>query len=318
MHGSRERALAIASIAAICVIWGTTFLAIRVGIETMPTLYLTGLRFTIGGAILLGIAMIAGQPLPRRAAQWGSEVLTGVLLVPLANASVVWAEHHISSGLAALLAATLPLWMALLERFLIRGESLTPARIAGLLVGFCGVAVVVAPAIARPSAGAGLLLGVLGMQFYAITWNLGTLRAKYRPSGVASSVAPALQMLLGGVVTLTAASAAGPWRWSYVTMRSGLALAYLAVFGSVIAFSAYHYALRVMPPGKLTLFAYAQPAVAAVAGAVLLHERVTIPILAGMLLILGGVALTRRERGAAQQLTTGDQRLTTPRHRSVA
>jgi drug/metabolite transporter (DMT)-like permease len=131
------------------------------------------------------------------------------------------------------------------------------------------------------------------MQFYALTWNLGTLRAKYRPSGVPSAVAPALQMLLGGLVTLIAAAIVGPWHCSYVTIRSGMALAYLTLFGSVIAFSAYHYALRVMPPGRLTLFAYVQPAVAAIAGALVLHERITLPMLAGMLLILGGVTLAR-------------------------
>lgn len=285
---------ALLSLAAISLIWGTTFLAIRVAIETIPTLYLTGLRFTIGGVILLGIAVLRGQLLPRRPSQWASEALTGILLVSLANASVVWAEHFISSGLAALLAAMLPLWMALLERILIGSECLTPARIAGLIVGFCGVAAVVAPAIAKPSTGRGLILGTLGMQFYTLTWNLGTLRAKYRPSGAAPSVAPALQMLLGGLVTLAAAAIVGPWRWSYLTMRSGLALAYLALFGSVIAFSAYHYALRVLPPGKLILFAYAQPAVAAIAGAVVLHERIPMPMLAGMVLILGGVWLARR------------------------
>jgi len=292
----RERALTIVSFAAICLIWGTTFLGIRVAIETMPTLYLTGLRFTIAGAILLVIAVLRGQPLPGHASQWGHEALTGILLVPLANGSVVWAEHYIPSGLAALLAATLPLWMALLERFLIRSERLTPGRIAGLIVGFCGVAAVVAPAIAKPSTGGGLILGTLAMQFYTLTWNLGTLRAKYQPSGVPAAVAPALQILLGGLVTLIAAAFVGPWHWSYVTMRSGLSLAYLTLFGSVIAFSAYHYALRVMPPGKLTLFAYVQPAVAAIAGALVLQERITIPMLVGMLLILAGVSLARRNR----------------------
>jgi drug/metabolite transporter (DMT)-like permease len=295
----RERALAIASLAAISIIWGTTFLAIRVAIETMPTLYVTGLRFAIAGAILLVIGVLRGQPLPRRASQWGSEALTGILLVTLANGSVVWAEHFISSGLAALLAATLPLWMALLERFLIRSELLTPGRIAGLIVGFCGVAAVVAPAIAKPSTARGLILGTLAMQFYALTWNLGTLRAKYRPSGVPPAVAPALQMLLGGLITLVAAAIVGPWHWSYLTMRSGLSLGYLTLFGSVIAFSAYHYALRVMSPGKLTLFAYVQPAVAAVAGALVLHERITVPMLAGMLLILGGLSLARRSPARA-------------------
>jgi len=288
----RERALIIVSFVAICLIWGTTFLAIRVAIETMPTLYLTGLRFTIAGAILLAINVLRGQPLPRHASQWRHEAITGILLVPLANASVVWAEHYISSGLAALLAATLPLWMAILDR----SEHLTPSRIGGLIAGFCGVAVVVAPAIVTPSTGTGLILGTLAMQFYTLTWNLGTLRGKYRPSGVAPSVAPALQMLQGGLVTLIAAAMFEPWHWSYLTMRTGAALCYLSLFGSVIAFSAYYYLLRAISPGKVTLYAYFQPAVAATAGALVLHERITIPMLAGMLLILGGVALARRSR----------------------
>lgn len=280
----------VLSLTAICIIWGTTFLAIRIGIETMPTLWLTGLRFTIGGFILLIIAMLRGHALPRRASQWIHEAITGILLVPLANAAVVYAEHSISSGLAALLAAMLPLWMALLERILIRSEPLGTMRIAGLITGFCGVFVVVAPAIATPS-----LLGVLAMQFYTIVWNLGTLRVKYRPSGLPPALSPALQMLLGGLVTLLAARILAPWHAAYLTPRTTLALGYLAIFGSVIAFSAYHYALRVIPPGKLTLFAYAQPAVAAIAGAAILHERITMPMLAGMVLILGGVTLARHD-----------------------
>src|SRR5262245_46983200 len=146
-----ERTLAAISVAAICLIWGTTFLAIRVAIETMPTLYLTGLRFTIGGVILLAIALLRGDAVPLRARVWVNEAITGVLLVLLANAAVVWAEHFISSGLAALLAATQPLWMAMLERIVIGSERLAPVRIAGLIVGFCGVAAVVSPAIAAPS-----------------------------------------------------------------------------------------------------------------------------------------------------------------------
>jgi drug/metabolite transporter (DMT)-like permease len=290
----RERLLGFAAFVAICAIWGTTFLAIRVGIETIPTLYLTGLRFTVAGVILLAVAALRGQPMPRRLAQWGHEAVTGILLFALANGAVVWAEHSITSGLAALLAATLPLWMALLERLLGRGNRLTPGRVAGLIAGFGGVAAVVSPALAAPRSETGLIVGVLAMQFYTVTWNLGTLRAKYRPSGLPSAVAPALQMLLGGGVTLAAGAATTPWQWSYLTPRSGAALAYLTLFGSVIAFSAYHYALRTVSPGRLTLFAYFQPAVAALAGALVLDEPITVRMLVGMLLILGGVTVARR------------------------
>lgn len=293
-----SRSLAAAAFAAICAIWGTTFLAIRVAIETIPTLYLTGIRFTAAGGILLAVAALRGQTIPglRRASLWAHEAVTGVLLFSLANGAVVWAEHSITSGLAALLAATVPLWMAVLERlgrFGGRGDGWSSRRVAGLILGFLGVAAVVSPAVGSPGHGAGLVAGVLAMQFYAVTWNLGTLCAKYRPSGLPTAVAPALQMLTGGLLTLIAGALTTPWRWSYVTVSSGLALAYLTVFGSVIAFSAYHYALGVISPGRLSLYAYAQPAVAAVAGAVVLHEPVTIPMLAGMVLILGGVTLAR-------------------------
>jgi drug/metabolite transporter (DMT)-like permease len=293
-----ERALANACFAAMGIIWGTTFLAIRVAIETIPTLYLTGMRFTIAGTILLGIALARGNPLPLRASQWGHESLTGALLFTFATASVAFAEHYITSGLAALLAAMLPLWMAVLER----REPFTTTRIAGLVAGFCGVAAVVAPAIAKPSTGTGLVIGTLAMQFYTIAWNLGTLRAKYKPSGVAPGLAPAMQMLTGGVITLVAAILIEPW--PRITAKSAIALSYLALFGSVIAFSAYTYALRVIPPGRLTLFAYIQPAVAAIAGAIVLHERITIPMLLGMLFILSGVTLARRTRTPSAQAAT--------------
>jgi len=289
-----ESLLIFAALVAISAIWGTTFLAIRVAVETIPTLYLTGLRFTSAGVILLAIAALRGQPMPRRTSQWGHEAVTGILLFSIANGAVVWAEHYIASSLAALLAATLPLWMALLERFGKSSKHFTSRPIAGLIVGFCGVAAVVSPALAAPKAETGLILGVLAMQLYTVTWNLGTLRAKYRPSGLPSTVAPALQMLLGGALTLVAGAVTTPWQWSYLTLRSGLALAYLSLFGSVIAFSAYHYALLVVSPGRLTLFAYAQPAVAAIAGALVLQEPITIPMFVGMLLILGGVTLARR------------------------
>lgn len=299
----REHALAIVCFASICLIWGTTFLAIRVAIETIPTLWVTGLRFTIADVILLVIAVARGHPLPRRATQWGHEALTGVLLVPVANGAVVWATHSITSGLAALLAATLPLWMAVLERVIPPRASLPRGRVAGLVLGFCGVAAVLAPAIVAPSTGLGLLLGTLGMQFYAVAWNLGTMRTKRNPSGVSPAVAPALQLLLGGVFTLIAARLVGPLDWAAVGVRGAVSLGYLALFGSVIAYSAYHYALRVMPLGRLTLYAYVQPVVAAVAGAFVLDERITLPMVAGMILIFGGMTLARKgERPSTREL----------------
>jgi drug/metabolite transporter (DMT)-like permease len=299
----RSRGVAYASFTAICVIWGTTFLAIRVALDTIPTLYLTGIRFTSAGLLLLLVALARGERLPRRRAEWRHEAITGVIMVAIANASLVWSEHYISSGLAALLAATIPLWMAALDAMFIRNEVLSPRRIAGLVVGFCGVGLLVLPGFTAPDRH-GFLLGVLGTQVSAIAWSAGTIRSKYRPSGVGGAMGPAMQMLLGGIVVSIVGLAATPLDAMSFTPRTMAALAYLSIFGSVIAFTAYHIALKTIAPGRVALYAYVNPAVAVVAGALVLQEVVTWRMIAAMVVILSGVTLARSGRaGGVTPLT---------------
>jgi drug/metabolite transporter (DMT)-like permease len=287
-----DRTIAYAAFAAICLIWGTTFLAIRIAIETIPTLYVTGLRFVSAGLILFTIALLRGERPPRRAATWRHELFTGLLMFAGGNASLVWAEQHISSGLTALLAATIPLWMAVIDAFFIRLEALSPRRVAGLVVGFSGVALLVAPGLAAPNRGE-LLIGLLASQISAVAWSIGTVRAKYRPSGVGGAMGPSMQMLLGGVSVMLLALATESTHDLSFTARSVTALAYLSIFGSVIAFTAYHIALKAIPPGRLALYAYVNPAVAVVAGAVVLGEVVTWQMILAMFVILGGVTLAK-------------------------
>lgn len=289
---TQSRTIAYSAFAAICIIWGTTFLAIRIAIETIPTLYITGLRFTSAGLILFAIALARGERLPRGGAVWRHELFSGLLMVAIANGSLVWAENFLSSGLTALLAATIPLWLAMLDAFFIRLEALTARRMAGLIVGFSGVALLVAPGLTSPNRHA-FLLGILGSQISAVAWSVGTIRTKYRPSGVHGAAGPAMQMLLGGVAVLLAAVVTHPANDVRFTMRTAGALAYLSVFGSVIAFTAYHVALRAIPPGRVALYAYINPAVAVVAGALVLGEVVTWPMMAAMVVILGGVTLAK-------------------------
>ncbi len=287
-----SRTVAYASFVAICVIWGTTFLAIRIAIETIPTFYVTGLRFVSAGLILFAIALARGEAIPRSARKWRHELITGVLLFAGGNASMVWAEHYISSGLTALLAATIPLWLAVIDAVFIRLEALTPRRVGGLVIGFAGVGLLVAPGLTSPDRH-DFLLGVLGTQFSAIAWCIGTVRTKYRPSGVEGAAGPAMQMLLGGIVVMVLAATTEPAHAVTFTTRTFLALAYLAIFGSVIAFTAYHIALKALPPGRLGLYAYVNPAVAVVAGALVLGEVVTWQMIVAMVVILGGVTLAR-------------------------
>ncbi len=296
------RTVAYIAFIAICVIWGTTFLAIRIAIETIPTFYLTGLRFTSAGAILLLIAKARGERIPRDLASWRHEAITGVIMIAAGNSALVWAEHYISSGLAALLAATIPLWIAALDAAFIRSEVLTRRRAAGLIVGFCGVGLLVLPGLTAPDR-AEFLLGVLGMQISSITWSIGTIRTKYKPSGVGGAAGPAMQMLTGGIAVMIVALVMSPMHSVSFTVRTAAALAYLSIFGSVIAFSAYHVALKSIAPGRVALYAYVNPAVAVIAGATVLGEIVTWRMVVAMIVILSGVTLARDGGGNVTPLT---------------
>jgi drug/metabolite transporter (DMT)-like permease len=300
------RMKAYVAFAAISIIWGTTFLAIRVAIETIPTLYVTGLRFVSAGCILFTIALLRGEKTPRSGAAWRHELGTGLLMFAGGNASLVWAEHYITSGLTALLAATIPLWMAVLDAVFIRLESLSPRRIVGLVIGFSGVALLVAPGLIAPDRH-DLLLGLLGTQLCAVAWSVGTIRAKYRPSGIGGAMGPSMQMLLGGVAVLAMAVITEPADKLTFTMRTASALAYLSIFGSVIAFTAYHVALKTLPPGRLSLYAYVNPAVAVVAGALVLGEVVTWQMIVAMFVILGGVTLARSRGRTTPRRVEQDQ-----------
>ena len=145
MNGSK--ALAYVAFATVCVLWGTTYLGIAIAIETLPTFLFAGTRFTVAGVLLILISPLAGQRLPDRASDWWNLLLIGLLLVGIGNLAVVWAEHYLPSSFAALLVALAPFWMALLESFRKEGERLTRRKLTGLIIGFAGVAILVAPAL---------------------------------------------------------------------------------------------------------------------------------------------------------------------------
>ena len=287
---------AYAAFAAICVIWGTTFVAIRVVIETIPTLLVTGLRFTIAGVILLAIARVTGARFPREIAEWRHQALAGIIMAGAGNALVVFAEHSLTSGIAALLAATIPIWMAIMQALL--GEApLTRRGIAGLALGFAGVGLLVAPAIGEPSVSTGFFLAVGAMQLSAIFWNAGTLYSRRQIAHSDPLARSVIQMLSAGLAVTVLALATGERTTvAMFTTRSTAALAYLAIFGSVIAFWAYNYAQTKLSPGKVASYAYVNPAVAVIFGALLLAEPVTLTMMAAMVVILAGVALIQFHR----------------------
>lgn len=286
-----ERAVAYAAFAVVCVVWGTTYLAIRIAVETVPPVLLTSARYTFAGAVMLAISRLRGERLPKNRSTLVNLAVIGFLMVGVGNLAVVWAEQWVPSGMAALLVATAPFWMAFIEMF--RGERIGLRTAAGLLVGFAGVAMLVAPQMFGGAVGAHFVAGALVIQVGSIGWQLGSVRGKYSVRNVPLLMSAALQMFFGGVLTGVIGFAAGEAPRFVLTMRSFLALAYLSVFGSILAYSAYVFALAHLPTTKMSLYAYVNPAVAVLLGWLILNERLTWMSIVAMVVILCGVALVQ-------------------------
>ena len=288
-----ERALAITAFVIVCVVWGTTYLGIRVAVETIPPLLLTAMRFVTAGLVMLAIARMRGERIPTHPATLANLVLVGFLMVGVGNLAVVWAEQWVPSGLAALFVATAPFWMALIELFRSGGERLNARGAIGMLIGFAGVAMLVTPKGAGGSYDVHFVVGALVMQLGSLAWQLGSVRGKYYLKDVPLLASASLQMLFGGIIVGIVGLLIGEPASLSFTPRTTFALAYLTIFGSIIAYSAYVYALAHMRTSQSSLYAYVNPVVAVILGWLILHEELTWLSVVAMCVILGGVALVQ-------------------------
>lgn len=298
------RALAYAAFAVVCIVWGTTYMAIRIAVETLPPLLLTGARYTAAGIIMLAIARFRGERIPRDRRTLANLLLIGTLMVAVGNLAVVVAEQWVPSGMTALLVATAPFWATLVERLHAGGERIDRQSGIGMLIGFAGVALLVTPQGSAGHLDPRFLAGALILQLGSLGWQWGTARAKYSIRGVPFVTSIALQMLFGGLVADVMGLAFGEGPRFVFTPRSLGALVYLALFGSVLAYSAYVYAIGHIPSAQMTLYAYVNPLVAVILGWLILGERLTLVSIAAMVVILAGVAVAqsgaRRVRVAAR------------------
>jgi len=287
-----ERAWAYAAFATVCVVWGTTYLGIAIALETVPPLLLTGSRFVIAGLVMLGISKLRGERIPLDIRTLANLALIGFLMVGVGNLAVVWAEQWVPSGLAALLVATAPFWMAIIERFRRSGERVSLQGGIGMALGFVGVALLVSPGISGKWS-INFLLGALAIQVGGICWQLGSAHGKYNLAHVPLMASAALQMLFGGVIVTIGGLAIGEASRFALTPRTFAALAYLTVFGSIIAYSAYVFALANLRTIVTSLYAYVNPVVAVFLGWLILSEPLTPKAVMAMVVILAGVALVQ-------------------------
>ncbi len=289
--------------AVVYVVWGSTYLAIRFAIETLPPLLMAAARFLTAGVILYAWRRARGVPAPSTR-NWVAAVVVGLLLLLGGNGAVVWAEQTVPSGVAALLVAVVPLWMVLLDWLSPGGRR--PGAIVGLglAVGFAGVALLIGPgAILRGAASGVDPFGAGVLMVGSFCWAAGSIYSRSAPLPPAPLLTTGMQMIGGGTGLLIAGLATGEasrLSLSGASPRSLLSLAYLIVFGAIVAYSAYTWLLRVVPAAQVSTYAYVNPVVAVALGWAFAGEPVTARTLAAAAVIVGSVALITIARPKAR------------------
>ena len=284
------RTRVIVSFALVYVVWGSTYFAIRVGLETLTPFALGAVRFLAAGSVLYAWTRLRGAARPSRA-QWRVAVITGTLMLMVANGAVIFAEQRAPSGLVALMVTSVPLWMVLLDWLRPGGSRPDGTVIAGLAVGTAGIVLLVDPVAALhgaavPPLEAGILL--VG----TVSWAAGSLYSRHHKVEGSTIQLAALQMLVAGVLFTGVALARGEIArldLAAVSLRSWVAVGYLAAFGSIVAYSAYIWLTRATTPARLATYAYVNPIVALFLGATFAGERITARVLLAAGLVLAAV-----------------------------
>jgi len=293
-EGSKDIVKAYAAWGAVCLFWGTTYLAIRIGVRTLPPALFAGTRFFVAGLVFLAYLKIRGVPLPNRRDLLNIAIV-GILLLVTANGCVVWAEQWVPSGLAALIVATLPFWVSGLEALLPSGNRLNVFKVLGIVIGFFGLVILLAPEL-KSSIDQVYLKGVLALLFAPLSWAMGSVYSKYHPVRTAPLMAAALQMVIAGIILMLIGVILHEVPRFNLNPEGLAALAYLAIFGSIIGYGSFIYALAKLPAAKVSMFAYVNPIIAVILGWLILGEQLDWRVAIATAVILLGVVLVQSAR----------------------
>jgi drug/metabolite transporter (DMT)-like permease len=296
MSPRHRRLLPWIALLVVYVVWGSTYMAIRIAVREMPPFAAAALRFGASGAVMAAIAFLVdrehGRPTRRQIADYA---LVGVLLLAFGNAMVMWAEQRISSGITALIVGMVPTWLTLFDGLRPHGQPWTLRVWLGVTVGMAGVALV-----ARPGGGieAGHWPAVAMLMLASIAWSIGSLYSQSVPRRLPLFSAAAVEMIAGALVLAVESRLMNEdlGRFASASPPAWLALAYLAVFGSLVGFTAFAYCLNELPATTVGTYAYVNPVVAVLLGSLFLGEPVSAGLVAGAVLILGAVLLTTTRR----------------------
>lgn len=291
---------------AVYIVWGSTYLAIRFVVETIPPYLSAGIRFLVSGALLYLWRRISGDPAPKKI-EWRSASIIGLLLLLGGNGGLVWAEQRIPSGIASLFIATIPLWMVLIDAFRPGGTRPNWLTWVGVLVGFTGTALLANPwqthtasQVLDPAAMAVLILA-------ALFWSIGSLYSRNAPLPSSSLLGTGMEMLAGSAGLFIFSALIGEWNQFHlatISTRSVAGLIYLIVFGSGIGFVAYTWLLRNAPTSLVSTYAYVNPVVALILGSAFASEVLEARDIIAALIIIAGVILITTARTLVEKKVT--------------
>jgi drug/metabolite transporter (DMT)-like permease len=291
-RNQKEITLIILAFAAIYTIWGTTYLGIRVAVETMPPFFMAGARFLCAGLLIFIFLHIRGVPLPKRF-HWRSAVFIGALLVVGGNGLVTWSEQQVASSTAALVVATVPLWMALFDWLFFEGARPGIRVVTGLVLGLSGIVLLIGPGQILGTADFSLT-ALLVLLLAPVLWSIGSLYSRRAELPENTFMATAMEMLAGGALLVLAGLITGETSRLNIaefSTRSLIAMVYLTVFGSIVAFTAYVWLLQHAPATKVATYTYVNPVFAVFLGWLILSESITVTTIAAVLVIIVGVIL---------------------------
>jgi len=279
----------------VCIFWSTTFLAIRIGVEELPPLgMVSGSRYILAGIVLCAIVAARGSPMPARES-WPGHALLGFLMIGLGNGALVWAEQWVPSGVSAVMVAAMPFWMIGVEAMLPSGERIRRMQLAGLLLGFAGLILLAIEDLKTSTAPTRQVLhGAIAIQLSCCGWAIGSAYSKRHARHENAFAAAGMQMIFGGIMVTSASLMMGEWHDLHFTTRGMLAWSYLIVFGALVGYASYVYALKYLPVATVSLYAYITPVLAVILGTVVLHERFTPTMAVAVGIILTGMVVVRR------------------------
>lgn len=285
---------------AIYIVWGSTYLAIRFAVGTIPPFLMAGTRFLIAGLILYVWRRLAGDPNPTPR-QWRSALIVGVLLLLGGNGLVSWAEQHVASGIAALMVASVPLWMVLIDTLRPRGIKPDWKIMLGLLVGFGGLTLLVTSSKSDGASEGMNPLGIGVLLLASLLWSVGSVYGSSAEMPKSSLLSTGIEMFGGAAGLFLAGSVTGEWQALHlagITSSSLIGLAYLVTFGSLVGFVAYAWLLRNAPLSLVSTYAYVNPVVAIFVGAWLGNELINGRIIIAALVIIGSVVVINMSKQA--------------------